>query len=709
MRLDLAKVLEERSNDPKAAQKALEKAFGDDPTDADVLAEIERLAPITQGWAEASQALDAAIRARDDLSSETARDLWMRIAGWRKDKVGDNVSAERALEEALKHDPQSDFILREIEVLQRSAGRERDLVATLRRLAALDGLQGSPADLRKEAKTLAETVLADATLVEAILREMITADESDLWALTELTKVREAAGDFNEVFTLLVRRAELAADAGEIRDLRHSAAAVAREKLSDDAKAIDLYSQIFEDEPSDTRASAALRELYAKVGQHKDLLALLSRLIDLATTTWERNSLRLESATICLEKLDAITEATEHLRAVLDEDAGNEKATLLLSQLLEKTGRDQELADLLVSQIDLAAEQNDLSKELAFRVRLGEVFETRLNDTGKAIEAYQAVIAKEPSHKPALLALARLFEQKADKASAAEMLEKVLDGESGADAVKTALRLADLYVALKKEDDVRRVLERGLKADNTAPEIRKHLLALYEKQQAWTELAAHITGDAELSTDNAEKVRLFRKAAEIHTTKRSDPGSAADLLVKATELQPGDRELLLSLCDAYSASGRGRQAAEVLQKIVESYGGRRSKELAPILHRLAKAYLAEGEKDKALEQLDIAFKVDPGSIAVLRDLGVLSLDLSQTGDPKNKDANIDRAQKTFKALLLQKLDDHSPITKGEVFYYLAEISHRQGDDKKALQMVERALDSSKDLAPAKELLAKLKK
>ena len=70
---------------------------------------------------------------------------------------------------------------------------------------------------------------------------------------------------------------------------------------------------------------------------------------------------------------------------------------------------------------------------------------------------------------------------------------------------------------------------------------------------------------------------------------------------------------------------------------------------------------------------------------------------------------IHRAQKTFKALLLQKLDDSSPITKGEVFYYLAEISHRQGDDKKALQMVERALDSSKDLAPAKELLAKLKK
>ena len=89
---------------------------------------------------------------------------------------------------------------------------------------------------------------------------------------------------------------------------------------------------------------------------------------------------------------------------------------------------------------------------------------------------------------------------------------------------------------------------------------------------------------------------------------------------------------------------------------------------------------------------------------------MLSLELSATGDGREgKDAHIDRAQKTFRALLLQKLDDTSPISKGEVFYYLAEISHRQGDDKKAIQMLERALDSNKEFAPAKELLAKLKK
>jgi tetratricopeptide (TPR) repeat protein len=297
------------------------------------------------------------------------------------------------------------------------------------------------------------------------------------------------------------------------------------------------------------------------------------------------------------------------------------------------------------------------------------------------------------------------------------VLDVVLDGliesktaAAKAEAVETAIRLADLYGPLKQEADVRRVLERGLGADSSATGIRKRLLVLYEKLGAWAELADLVKGDAEAATEAADKVRLYRKAAEIHQQKREDPAAAADLLVKASELAPSDRDLLLALCDAYSASGRGKQAAEALQKIVESYGGRRSKELAAIHHRLSKAYLAEGEKERSLEQLDIAFKIDPGAIGVLRDLGILSLELSTTGDDtKAKEGHIDRAQKTFRALLLQKLDENAPISKGEVFYYLAEISHRQGDDKKALQMLERSLDANKEYAPAKELLAQLKK
>jgi tetratricopeptide (TPR) repeat protein len=710
MRLDLAKVLEDRSNDPKAAQASLEAALSDDPSDVDVLAEIERLAPITGGWASAADALEKAVLEKKDLSSEAARDLWMRLAEWRKDKILDNAAAERAFEQALKHDATSETILRNIEGLQRVAGRERELVDTLRRLAALDGLQHLAADLRREAKGLAEGVLADNALSEAILRDMIKADDNDAWALAELTKVREKAEDYKEVFSLLVRQAEIAAEGEKIRELKHRAAAVAQDKLADDKKAIELYGQIFEDEPNDTKASGALRELYAKAGKNKDLLDLLARLIDLADSASSRANLRLDCAQICIDKLDNTSEAMEHLRAILDEERTHEKATLLLSQLLEKTGRDDELADLLNSQIELAKERGDLSAELVYSVRLGEVFEKRLNNVPKAIETYQAVLERDAKHKGALLSLARLHEKKGAKADAAKALETVLEGVSGDEAVQIALRLSDLYTALKDEAAVRRVLEVGLNANDRAPDVRKKLHALYEKQQAWAELAGLIKGDADVATEDGQKVQLYRKAAEIHLAKRNDPGAAADLLVKASELAPGDRDLLLTLCDAYSASGRGKQAAEVLQKIVESYGGRRSKELAAIHHRLAKAYLADGDKEKALADLEVAFKIDPGSVGILRDLGVLSMELGESiQDKPVRDGHFERAQKTFRALLLQKLDDSSPISKAETFYYIARILHAQGDDKKAIQQLDRSIDADKNFAPAKELLAKLKK
>ena len=48
------------------------------------------------------------------------------------------------------------------------------------------------------------------------------------------------------------------------------------------------------------------------------------------------------------------------------------------------------------------------------------------------------------------------------------------------------------------------------------------------------------------------------------------------------------------------------------------------------------------------------------------------------------------------------------MTKAEVFYFLAEVNQRQGDTKKAIQMLERALANDKDLEKAQSLLEELK-
>ncbi|HKQ71040.1 MAG TPA: tetratricopeptide repeat protein, partial [Polyangiaceae bacterium] len=696
IRLDLAKLLEEQGGENSRAQKVVEDALGDDPTDVDVLAELERLAAKNDAWASATSRLSASIAGSKDLTPDAARDAYVRLADWYEDKLKNSPEAEEALAEALERDPENLQILRSIERIRRAPGRERDLVASLRRLAELELDPATRRQLFREAKVLAEDQVKDAALTEEVLRQLLSEDEANGWALEELTKLREAASDFTEVLSLLLRRAELSTDGIELSRLQHLAAEIASGKLGDDARAVELYETIFENDPSDARASSALRELYAKGGQSRDLARLLERLVDVATTSDERTKLRLELARLTAKT--STEDAIETLRSILDEQPTEADAVVLLSQLYEKGGRDEELADLLNAQIERAKEHQDSARELALTVRLGDIYESRLGDVGKAIETYQAVLDRDGTHKGALESLARLYEAKGDVKNASATLEKLLALSDGTTAVTLAVRLADAFAKLKDDDSAERALERGLASDPASSEIRKRLAQTYERTQKWGRLAELMAGDAEATADVSERVRIYRVAADLHLAKQNDPAAASALLEKASALAPLDRDLLLLLCDAYSAAGRSKEAASALEKVVASFAGKRSKELATIHQRLSRAYLAEGDKPRALAELDQAFKIDPGSVAVLRDLGTLSIEM---GD-------LDRAQKTYRALLLQKLDQSSPITKGEVFFRLGEISSKQGDKAKAVQMLERALENDPGLATAKSLLAELK-
>jgi tetratricopeptide (TPR) repeat protein len=556
---------------------------------------------------------------------------------------------------------------------------------------------------------------------------MLAEADGDLWALEELTRLREAAGDDAEAVALSLKRAELVPDGAAALELRHRAAKVLTDRLKDTTRAISLYEEILESEPSDAQAASSLRSLYGAAGLDRDLAKLLGRLIDVATTSAERAQLRLELAQIQSTKFHAPNDAIDTLRSVLDEEPNSAEAVLALSRLLEETGKDAELADLLRSQLDAAQARGDTSAELGLLVRLGEMYEGRLGDATAAQEFYERVLERDASHRGALEAIARMSEKRASWDRAASALERLLDGAQDASGVAYAMRLAMAREKLGDGAGVEAATRRALALEPGNVEVRTKLKSLYEKAQSWVELASLLVGDADLVAAAhpdvkpfiapvgssvappamgslappgpiTEQVKLLRRAAEIHLRQRNAPADAIAILERASALVPNDRELLLVLCDAYNASERGRDAAAVLEKVIASFGTKRTKELALYHHRLGRALAQLGDKDHALAQFDMAFKIDPGSVPVLRDLGVLAF---EHGD-------LERAQKTFRALLLQKLDPALGISKGEVFFYLGEVSAKQGDKVKAKQMYERAVENEPSLDKAKARIAELK-
>jgi tetratricopeptide (TPR) repeat protein len=733
-RLDLARVLEERVGDRGRAQRAVEAAVAEDPSDDETLLELERLASANSAWAEAADALGSALEAAREMPASSRTDLWVRLAGWRRDKLHDSLRAEEAFSKALAIDPENVDVLRSLEDIRRAPGRERELVDTLRTRARLEGDLTTKRELLREAKALAEGTVGDRELAEAVLRDLVAEDEGDLWALEELTKLRGTAGDDAEVVRLLLRRAELTVDGGEALALKHEAARVVKDKLNDAARATTLYEEILESEPTDAPAATALRQLYADAQRYKDLAKLLARLVDVATTQDLRAALRLELAALQRERFAALDDAIETLRGILDEDPAHAEAVLRLSELYEQTGRDAELADLLKSQLDAARDRGDVDSELSLLVRLGEVQEGRLGDLTAAQETYEQVLSRDPEHRGGLEAVARMSEKREDWERAAAVLKRLVEQATDAHGVPWALRLAEAREKLGDAAGAEEALQQGLKLEPGNTDLRGMLRVRYEKAEKWADLAALLVGDADIIAAAhpdakvteavvpkgssiaprqvagsvppppvipqaiADQLKLLRQAADIHLTRRKHPEDAVPILERAAQLVPHDRELLLALCDAYNASQRGREAAQVLEKVIASFGNRRTKELALYHHRLARALSQLGDKDVALTQLDMAFKIDPGSVTVLRDLGVLAF---ETND-------LDRAQKTFRALLLQRLEPGSGISKGEVFYYLGEISAKQGDRAKAVQMFERAIENDPALERARAKLSELK-
>jgi len=478
------------------------------------------------------------------------------------------------------------------------------------------------------------------------------------------------------------------------RELRHRAATLASDRLRDAQKSSQIYLALLEEDPTDTRASDALRVSLLETERWADLAGLLGTLIDVAQTSEERITLRLELASLHVERFENTDAAIEQLRLVLDEDPGNADAVLALSRLYEKSSRDEDLAELLSQQIDAAQGRGDVPAAVKLLGRLGEVYEQRLNEPERAVDTYRRVLDLEP-HRPSMEALVRLYRKAERWEDAAEVLERVLDAGDTQDVARRAQELAELYERMDNGEKACQALERVLDAGQASPEILQRLHRLYEKLENWGRLAELIVKEADSAPSAEEKARLLSRAAGLYVDRLEDGQTAAALLQRATQLRPDDRVLLLQLCDVLNASGRSREAAETLQRIVDSYGGRRSKELGEIHRRLAAAYRAQGNNADAFKELDQAFRIEPGNISILKELGELAFELD----------DLKKAQQMYRALLLQRLEGPSPITKAEVFYALGRVHNAMGEKPKARQMLERALQTDANLEAAKRMLA----
>jgi tetratricopeptide (TPR) repeat protein len=146
------------------------------------------------------------------------------------------------------------------------------------------------------------------------------------------------------------------------------------------------------------------------------------------------------------------------------------------------------------------------------------------------------------------------------------------------------------------------------------------------------------------------------------------------------------------LADAYTSSGRAQEAAMLLEPLVAPHKGRRSRELAPLHYRLARVARHLGNTAEEGRSLMLALECDAQNGQVCSDVALRAMEADQ----------LELANRALRAITLLKKP--GPMSKALAYQYMGEIARKQGDPKRAMALLNRALAEDPSLEGARALV-----
>ncbi len=302
------------------------------------------------------------------------------------------------------------------------------------------------------------------------------------------------------------------------------------------------------------------------------------------------------------------------------------------------------------------------------------------------------LLQRDAKDVAALRALASLegARERWDAASAA--LKRLVGLEEPDGVVETALRLAETCERAGRSADARGALERARLQAPSDGAVRKRLEQLYEQTGAWRELAQLVLEDARASQDVAERFPLLLRAGSLMLEEANDPAAGTAALEEARALRPGDPECAALLADAYAQSGRPADAASALEQVLAPNKGRRVRELAPLYWRLANLARRADNTAEEVRALFQALDSDAQNGSVCSEVAMRALELDQ----------LELASRALRAITLLKTP--GPMSKAVAYQHMGELARKQGDGKRALMLLNRALAEDPSLEAARLLI-----
>jgi tetratricopeptide (TPR) repeat protein len=563
--LRVAELCEDRLSDVEEAKAQYQTILNEDPSHLDALRGLDRVHSRQGNFKELLQNLQAQERLAPTPRQRIV--ILTRMAAIYDEEFLSHEQAAAALEQVLKIDATHEAALTELARHYRALERWEDLATIYAEHAEHTNDEASRIrSLLGRARVLGSELSATERAIAAYEAVLELAPEEPQ-ALEALARLRESSGDANQALRAVLALAEKAesSEAKAEHYLRAARLCITSRELS---RAVDLYKQVLDLQPSSSAALAGLREAYLEQGSARAAVEVLYRQIEVTEGGSAKAKLAVVLARLLKDKLGDDEGAERAARQALVWDLSNEQALLIFADSAFAAGRFSEANQAYA---ELAGRVDSLPRDMAVHVltrQIDALFEQ--GSIAGALQSLDLLLRFAPDdmetlRRAATLAFDHAPPQRSSQLSA-DLLLRFGDSLTPADLITFTYRLGE---SLRKSGDIDRAIETLEEASDLAPGSRAPLDSLAQAHAARGDFNKVLDIKQRLLdlTDGEQRVALMIEIGELWSEQLKDTAKATKIFVAALEEHPNNRKLLTRLMQTYSETKEWEKLADVVVKL----------------------------------------------------------------------------------------------------------------------------------------------
>ncbi|MDH3653775.1 MAG: tetratricopeptide repeat protein [Myxococcales bacterium] len=689
-----ARVYEDQLGNPEQAYHTLYIAWTEDFANTNTAVDLERVTAASDRWNELLTSANAALQEGQEPATQIA--ICLCCAKWYGQDLGHPEYAIPYYEQIRALDPSNAKAWWQLGDLYETTHQWDKLAQALAKLVELTDDDAVKADTYVRMGDLADDRFAMRQEAEDYYRRALQLQERHVGALEALERIYREGGRSNKLLNILERKAEAVEDVDSVVSALLQVAEAYEERFNDPKAAIENFEKAAELSPSDLSALRGLKRLYAQEGRYQELIGILEREYEVVATERERIEILVRLAEMWQQEFRKPENAAERLEQVLDIDPLHDEALCRLEELYRATQR----WDDLVRTFDRhASATTDTEQRIRIFRDLGQVYAAHKDDVEMAIDSYLNALNLDEQDLISLQALTKLFERKGDYAAALDMMGQLAAVVSEPDD-QVALKHRMGRILDQELGDRVSALEQFQAAIDLDPGHLKSLEAMrgiHVDSGDW--LAAAKTLGLEVEHTEQDRIRATRlvELGRIRAERLDDETGAVQAFEAAFAADPDKEDAMLPLVDAYVAQERHEDAFPLLQTLVRRCDKCDDDEKHRLASMLGETATELGNAEEAVRAYERAYQLQNDDPATLKGLAGAYFRAERWDD----------AFKYHQLILVQERDSLGRDEITEVFYRLGVVKREQGEDKKARNMFDKALEEDTHYVPALEAMVDL--